>query len=212
MKNPGYHVIKEHYEKRLAEFGPNHRGVDWPDAEDLRTRFSVMLDVIRDGDRPCSLLDLGCGVGLLLDHLAGRGSGETVSYSGLDISGAMIHEAREKHPSAAFEVRDVLLDPLPEESVDYVVLNGVLTEKLSLSQDAMAQFAERLLTAAFRACRKGIAFNVMNVHVDWMREDLFHWSLDACASFIIKRLSRHMVMRMDYGLYEYAVYVYRRPA
>jgi hypothetical protein len=57
---------------------------------------------------------------------------------------------------------------------------------------------------------RGVAFNVMARHVDWMRDDLFHLSLDEMASFACRELSRDFVIRNDYGLYEYTVYVYKR--
>lgn len=204
-----YTVIQDHYESKLREHGPNHRGVDWPNQADLNTRFDVMLGVMNtDDDTSSSLTDLGCGVGLLADHLIQKGLSDRVHYQGIDISEAMIERAKQRHPSLRFEARDILEHPL-ENCADYVVMNGVLTEKLTLSYDEMEAFAQRMLEAAFRACRVGMAFNVMNHHVDWQREDLFHWPLDSCAGYIVNSLSRHVAIRMDYGLYEYTVYVYK---
>ena len=76
----------------------------------------------------------------------------------------------------------------------------------------MAAYALDLLAACFDAARVGIAFNVMSKRVDWEREDLFHWGFDEMAEAIAGRLSRHIRIRADYGLYEYTVYVYREPA
>jgi hypothetical protein len=49
----------------------------------------------------------------------------------------------------------------------------------------------------------------MSKHVDWEREDLFHLPFDRLTSFLTNRLSRHFVIRHDYGLYEYTTYVYK---
>ena len=49
----------------------------------------------------------------------------------------------------------------------------------------------------------------MSSHVDWTRDDLFHWPLDDLMSFLVKDVSRHVVIRSDYGLYEYSVYIYK---
>lgn len=211
MAHPEYHIIQAHYEQRLAEHGPTHRGVDWPNAQDLQTRFEVMLGVVRAGDENASLLDLGCGIGLLRDHVLACPQHRTLQYAGMDISQAMIQQAVAKHPDARFRVQDILQNPLEDNCADYIVMNGVLTEKLSLSQEAMVTFAHRFLAAAFKGCRIGMAFNVMNHHVDWKRDDLFHWPLDSCAAFLVRQLSRHVAIRMDYGLYEYTVYVYKTP-
>ena len=40
---------------------------------------------------------------------------------------------------------------------------------------------------------------------------LFHLSSDVLLSFLKAELSRHCVIRHDYGLYEYTTYVYREP-
>ena len=71
--------------------------------------------------------------------------------------------------------------PLPPESVDVVVMNGVLTERQGIPRPRMVELAEALVAAAFRAARHGIAFNAMSRHVDWEREDLFHWGFDEVA-------------------------------
>lgn len=212
MLKKEYSVLQTHYEKCLKEHGPNHLGVDWPSAKDLTTRFDVMLGVIRkDTAPPCSLIDLGCGVGLLADHLIGNGMLNSLDYYGIDVSQPMIDQALKNHGSLRFEVRDILESPLEEAGSDYIVMNGVLTEKLTLSYSQMEAFAQRMIQTAFNACRIGVSFNVMNHHVDWQRDNLFHWRLDDCIGYIVKKLSRHVVVRMDYGLYEYTVYVYKKP-
>ena len=60
-----------HYERCFIAHGRTPEGVDWPNGEDLRTRFEVMLGVVRPGAEQVSLLDLGCGPGLLVDQLQG---------------------------------------------------------------------------------------------------------------------------------------------
>ena len=56
---------------------------------------------------------------------------------------------------------------------------------------------------------KGVAFNVMSKHVDWERDDLFHLPFDEMAGFVTRNLTRNFVIRNDYGLFEYTVYLYR---
>ncbi len=211
MVNNGYMRIVEHYEHCLARHGATPKGMDWPNGRDLAIRFDIMLDLIPAQDRLSSrLLDIGCGAGLLVDRLKERGLFDERLYRGLDLSDKMVRAARERHPGARFTARDILREPLRARSVDYVVMNGVLTEKVSLAQQAMEAYACRMVKAVFDASRRGIAFNVMSSHVDWRRRDLFHWPLDRAVKFLVRECSRHIVVRMDYGLYEYTVYVYRK--
>jgi SAM-dependent methyltransferase len=204
-------AIVGHYEKRLKQFGPTPHGADWPNGGDLAARFGVMLELLGDAGEHPALLDLGCGAGLLLDYLAATGDVDRVRYHGIDLSGTMTDLARTRWPRHEFSCRDIVASPLPEQSVDVVLMNGVLTERVSLSTDSMIELAQSLIAVAFRAARVGIAFNVMNAHVDWQRDDLFHWPFDALASFLKREVSRHYTFRGDYGLYEYTCFVRRQP-
>lgn len=203
-----YRRLADHYEACLDRHGDSHRGVDWPNAEDADTRYRVMLDVTGGAqDTSISLLDVGCGAGHLLEYI--RATGRTVDYRGLDISKKFVDLCRRKFPDITFHHADLLQETGGIEPADYVVLNGVFTEKLSLSQDDMTDFMQGMLTAAWPLAAKGMAFNVMSAQVDWQRDDLFHVPFDAMADFVTQALTRRFVFRQDYGLYEYTVYLFR---
>jgi hypothetical protein len=136
---------------------------------------------------------------------------DRIAYRGIDLSPVMIETARARWPTHNFECRDILTSPLPDDSVDVVLMNGVLTERVSLSIKEMTALAEALVAAAFQVARVGLAFNVMNANVDWQREDLFHWQFDLLADFLKRRVSRNYSFRADYGLYEYTCFVRREP-
>jgi len=210
----GFDVLVQHYEECLDRHGATPKGVDWPTGHDLEARFGAMLGILdRTTERPV-LLDLGCGPGLLVDYLAAQDRLGTVAYRGIDLSPRMIDAAKERWPDQDFTCRDILADPLPEGSVDFIAMNGVLTERRSLSQARMIDLAQTLIEAAFKTARRGIVFNVMNSHVDWERDDLFYWPFDELAAFLKRSVSRHYQFRADYGLYEYMVFVHhdaRRP-
>lgn len=209
MNNFWYRHIIAHYESCLAEHGATAKGMDWPNANDLSTRFDVMLGLINE-PHPTSILDLGCGVGLFVDHMETKGVSRHFDYLGIDVSAKMITAAKRRHPDKNFEIRDILINPLPFGTVDFVIMNGILTEKRELRFEQMEDYAKALIKSAYDSCKHGLAFNVMSSHVDWQREDLFHWPIDRAVSFLVAECSRDIVLRMDYGLYEYTVYLYRR--
>ena len=204
-----YTHLVEHYETCLAQHGDTHRGVDWPNAQDAQTRYQVMLDVIRPTSGKVTLLDFGCGAAHLYEYIQ-QHHRHQIEYAGLDLSAEFLTLARQKFPTIPFYHLDLLTSPEHElPSFDYVVLNGVLTEKLQMTNEEMWNYAQQLLRAVFAKTRGGLAFNVMSKQVDWERDDLFHLSLDRLAEFLVRDLSRHFVVRNDYGLYEYTTYVYR---
>jgi SAM-dependent methyltransferase len=209
-----YSEIVTHYEACLARHGDSHRGVDWPYEADAQTRYRVMLEVIRETpispppQRPITLLDFGCGAGHLLEYLRADNRSD-IQYLGLDISPRFVELCQTKFPGSEFLCGDILQGDVETPEVDYVVMNGVFTEKRSLPFDEMWDYCRAVLGEVFPRVRRGLAFNVMSKHVDWEREDLFHLPFDLLASFLRTEISRHYQFRADYGLYEYTAYVYR---
>lgn len=209
MQNKPYDKIVEHYEDCLKKYGDTFRGVDYPREHQVDVHYKVMLDLIRtDRTEKVTLLDFGCGASHMYDYIRRLGY-DHIDYSGLDISPKFIELSRSKYPSVPYYCLDILdsQEELPE--FDYIVMLGVLTEKRELSYEDMWDYAQRMLIRVFAKARVGIAFNVISKQVDWERDDLFHLPLDCLAWFLKKNLTRHFVIRNDYGLYQYTTYVYR---
>lgn len=205
--------ILSHYADCFAAHGATPKGVDWPRDEDALRRHQVMVELVQSLPKKSGRewLDVGCGYGAFYAWLEAQGQAANLHYQGVDLIEEMIVAARALHPHASFDIRDLLANPLPEKTVDVAVLNGVLTERRGIPHTAMVEYAKELLSAVFKTVREGMVFNVMSTHVDWQREDLFHWSMDEAVAFLSAHCSRHVVVRADYGLYEYSVYVYTQP-
>jgi SAM-dependent methyltransferase len=203
-----YIEIVEHYESCLAKHGDTHLGVDWPKAQDAETRYRVMLEVIRSPHPPVvNLLDFGCGASHLYEHIVANGI-RGIEYTGLDLSPKFVELSRKKFPKNYYICADILEEPDAVPVSEYILMNGVFTEKRGLTFDEMLAYFERMLTAVFAKAQCGIAFNVMSKHLEWEREDLFHLPFDTLARLLIRALTRNFVIRNDYGLYEYTTYVY----
>lgn len=206
-----YYSIIDHYESCLQKYGDSHQGVDWPNVEDMLTRYKVMLDVQKfdpNAAIKATLLDFGCGTAKLLEFINEKNY-SAIEYCGLDISQKYIDVCVSKFRETKFYCTDILKDGLVIEPVDYIIMNGVFTEKRDLSFEEMYDYFTEMLETLFPFCKRGVAFNTMSKMVDWEREDLFHLPIDLLSSFLVKKLSRRFIVRNDYGLYEYTTYVYR---
>jgi hypothetical protein len=208
MKN--YKTIIEHYEACFKAHGDTHLGMDWPTIEDALKRYQVMLELFKykKQDAPMSLLDFGCGASHLFQFMQEQTT-LNINYSGLDISQAFIDLSQEKFPDNTYYCLDVLEESEKLPHFDYIICNGIFTEKRELSFEEMWLYTQQMLLVIFSKAEKGMAFNVMSKAVDWERWDLFHLPTDLLIDFMTKELSRHFIIRNDYGLYEYTVYLYK---
>ena len=198
-------------EEYLERHGDSYLGVGWTKSQaETDRRYEVMLGVIRGPEADVSLLDFGCGLSHLYEYA--QRTGQTgIRYSGLDLSEKFLAASRAKFPDTPYYQFDVLERPDDLPSFDYVVLNGVFTLKAEHSHARMWDYVTEVIATVFAKAERGIAFNMMSKQVDWERDDLFHVPFDALATFLASQVSRHFVIRHDYGLYEYTVYVYRQP-
>lgn len=217
-----YRTIAKHYEECFKKNGDNYRGIDWPNQNDADKRYQVMLEIIDWFDckirhrsflqdkleniEKYSILDIGCGLGHLYEFC--QTSFYDIKYTGLDISEIFIRTCMKKYPDVDFICRDILkIEHAMSEKYDFVIMNGLFTEKLNLDYDEMWDFFTQMLKKAYEYCNKGMAFNVMSKDVDWERDDLFHVPLNQLSAWLTHALTRNFVIRYDYGLYEYTVYV-----
>jgi SAM-dependent methyltransferase len=200
-----YLKIAKHYDDCFQKHGDNNLGVDWPKHEDTITRHQVMFDLIKD--KNSTLLDFGCGLGHFFKWIQETQDPYPI-YSGLDINESFYKTCKEKYHFLDFYHTDILInDNIP--NFDYIVCNGTFTEKRELSQDEMMEFFTSVLKKLWVKTNKGISFNLMSKLVDWERDDLFHVSMDELGWFLKNNLNRDFVIRNDYKLYEYTVYVYK---
>ncbi len=130
----------------------------WPNVPDAERRFDVMLDVVRsnlhtDSVTPIRILDLGCGAGTLsVSSASSTGDRTRFSYHGIDLSQRFIDAARQRHPEADFQCRDILRDGLDGRRFDYVIINGVFTSKCGMSFDEMCVVCSAADRHGFSAC------------------------------------------------------------
>lgn len=205
-------VLKAHYTSTFAKYGPTTRGVDWGEQDaNLHLRYDRMLAVINcDPSREVSLLDVGCGFGGLLIYA--RSMGYKLNYTGIDVVEPMIDWAKQNVNDANFLEGDVLSqDLLDEGAYDYVVCNGILTQKLDTTTLEMDAFANTLIQRMYRLCKMGIAFNIMTTAVNFHADNLYYRSPVEMLAWCMAEVSKHVRIDHAYRLYEYTTYLYRQP-
>ncbi|MBY0369528.1 class I SAM-dependent methyltransferase [bacterium] len=199
--------LAEHYSTTFRTHGATPQGVDWGREEDVLLRYAKMLEVIPAAEKSqrVSLLDVGCGYGGLLEYA--QKNGYQIDYTGIDASAELIEEAARRAPTACWIHSDVL--SLSNQVYDYVVCNGILTQKLQTSHLEMDRYAEKLIQKLFALSERGAAFNVMSTFVNYQRDNLYHRSPTEMLCFCLSQITRKVRLDHAYPLYEYTVYLYQ---
>ncbi len=204
-------ILREHYENTFLQHGATSSGVDWGDNQTrLDIRYKNMLSVIEP--QPVnvpSILDVGCGYGGLLVYASGKGI--ALHYTGVDVAESMISWAQKSFSGGTFIAGDILeLGMLQEKHFDYVVCNGILTQKLDVPGLVMDDFAHKLIRRMFELCEKGIAFNVMTTKVNYFANNLYYRNPSELLSWCISEITPYVRLDHAYPMFEYTMYLYRQ--
>jgi SAM-dependent methyltransferase len=201
--------LKRHYTETFSKHGPTSRGVDWSDSvvkEELR--LSKVLGVIRDRDSTngFSVLDVGCGYGTALKYL--REKSDNFTYVGIDLVAAMIEEAKTLYPDQSFICGDFLEENF-NDYFDYVICNGILTQKLNADNLVMQNYMHQLISKMFLVSRIGISFNIMSLDSNFQVDNLFYMNPQDVVDYVRNHFSTHFTIDQSYGLYEFTTYIYK---
>lgn len=201
--------VSRYYSKKIEQFGPTSRGVDWNSPVGQRLRFTQLLKVA-DGASFIDLADLGCGYGDLVSVLAA--DGRPYSYRGYDVSEAMIKAARTLHAgneSAGFEVAGEPLAP-----ARFVVASGIFNVRMDYGRRRWAAYVKATLDTMNRNSEAGFSFNMLTSYSDSDRmvANLYYASPEHVFRYCKSNFSRNVALLHDYGLYEFTVIVRKEPA
>lgn len=200
-------AITKYYEESLARYQVGPRSVNWRDEKSQRLRFKMLSQI---GDLSGKVVhEVGCGLAHYYDYLQEQNT--DCVYVGSDISPKMIEAAKRRlGRSVDLYIADILEEN--ERSwmmADYVVNSGVFTVKGSIASSEWRAFVEAMILRMYELCRVGIAFNLMTTYVDYRDEHLYYQSPQETLDYCINKLSRKVVIRHDYPLWEYMTYVYK---
>lgn len=206
MTDPIATTLTDHYDRLLDEYGDSHQSLNYSSPEVQDICFDAALGLIRD-QGPHTLLDVGCGLGHLLDSIRGRGL--DITYTGLDLSEKMVAAAATRHPDTEFLACD--LKTLPRERrFDFITAVGVFTRKTArLTEEALKALTRETIREMYSRARCGAAFNIVTSHVEWTTEELVYHDPAEVFTFCRTELTRHIQLRHDYPLWDFTVYLYR---
>lgn len=203
-------LMARHYSGTFRKYGPTPRGVDWGNkAWKVNVRHEKMSALFgRDPLKNITLLDVGCGYGAFYEFLT-KNKIRDARFTGIDVSQPMIKEAQKRFPRAEFILGDFMSRDFGSRKFDYIICNGIFTQKLSVPRDEMQKYLQRFVAKMSRMARRGIAFNVMSSRVNFRRRNLFYLDPAWTLTYLLKNVSEKVIIDHAAIPYEYFCYVYK---
>lgn len=190
--------LKQHYIPLLEQHGCRFRAVDWGSRQGQITRFRILLEVGNLLD--ASILDVGCGVGHLVDYLTSLGF--QGNYFGIDVLPEMVAAARVRYPTWQFQENNIL-EADSSRNFDYVLGSGLFTFGDS-------EIMKETIRAMFATCSKGVAFNSLSIWAE--KKENGELYADPLTTFqFCRTLTPWVILRHDYMPHDFTVYLYRKP-
>lgn len=201
-----YSDIEQYYTQKVKNHGATPLGVDWPCLPTQELRFVQLLRLC-DFEAPFSLNDIGCGYGAMLAFLAKRYRRKTIDYLGVDLSSAMIAEARQlwrKRRDTGFVVANT-----SPRVADYSVASGIFNVKLNQPEILWTQFIERTLATMHATSRRGFAVNFLAPLTEGTtgRPELYKASSALWGQYCEREFRATVEVLGNYGMREYTLLV-----
>ena len=116
-----------YFDKKLLEFGPTHKALDWNNKNSQEIRLNQVLKII-DKNKYFTINDLGCGYGEAVHLLKNKYI--NYKYTGYDISGEMILEAQKIFADDCINAQFIHLKSYAEvKNADYTIASGIFNLK-----------------------------------------------------------------------------------
>jgi len=150
-------VVARYYSDLLTRFGPSAQALD--ERSDIKERlfYDHLFNTAELPQAP-SVLDIGCGMGSLIEYIQGRGA-HMRQYLGIDLAPWFVDECRAKYPPRlTFRQANFVSDTFsPAQKYDLVVSMGVLVSRVLFYEQYLAYSIRKMIGLS----SKYVFFNVI---------------------------------------------------
>jgi len=193
--------LDDKYNQMLLQ-DQDFKKVGWGSNESQVKRFEVLTQINDLSDS--SILDVGCGLGGLLDYL--KEIYTSFSYTGTDLNSEMIKLSKKRHPDIEFVKTDItsMLSKLKGRKFDYIFLSGAL----NLSADNHDQHIKKIMEVMYEMSIKGVAINFLSIFADYFSPGEYYANPEVILKLAFSITSK-VILRHDYMNHDFTIYLYK---
>jgi len=168
-------------------------------------RFEAILKYVPASR--ASILDIGCGTGDFLAHCCQK-EARPPRYTGIDIVSEFIDEARERDAEATFETCDLLNDPWPADTFDWVIANGLFGHAQDTEEIWWQRF-EIVTDRMWQNAAEGIALTLVSNRSDGDNPDAQYSDPSRIVADLMDRISPRIILDHSYLPNDFLVVLHR---
>lgn len=196
--------VKQYFVGKVAEHGVTAKGLDWKN-EAAQQIFLEPVTRILPQSGAFSVLDYGCGFGVLYDALTEQKRDFT--YTGYDVAEVTVDAAKAQHASAANAVwtsDGAVLTP-----ADYLISSGIFNVRLQHTDEEWKAFILETLHSFDRLAVKGFAFNMLTSYSDkeFMKDYLYYSEPMFFFDYCKRHFSKYVALLHDYPAFAFTILV-----
>ena len=192
--------IIDYYDTLLENTKTDFGRVGWGAKESQIIRFEVLSGLGDFSNK--SVLDVGCGLGGLLEFF--KGNGVNCDYHGIDINPRMVSEAQSKHGDNHFSLYDLMEFSDAEVQYDYVISSGALNIEASDSKSMV----EDKIVAMLKVAKIGVGVNFLSELARTKNKGEIYIDPGKMLNFCLGKCSRVVALH-NYMPHDVTFYLYK---
>ncbi|HOV14370.1 MAG TPA: class I SAM-dependent methyltransferase [Spirochaetota bacterium] len=171
--------IKSYYLPKINTFNEDYEILGWENRESHIARFESFISNI-DIRKYNSFLDVGCGVGSILDYF--KNMNLKISYTGVDILPEMVCKATKKHPESVFRCIDIFENNNLPNNFEIIYASGIFN--INLGNNKI--FLEKAINKFYQMNPHIIGFNLLHHKSPDKENRYFYFSPEETVKIIEK--------------------------
>lgn len=175
--------IEAYYKPKMGKGLPDFKVLGWESREAQYMRFEMLTSNIDIQNK--KILDVGCGLGNLLEYLIDKGIDAT--YTGVDILEDMIKSAKGKNLPGEFYCIDIFKQhPFENKSFDILYTSGIFNLNMGNNMD----FLEKAFGRFIELSREMVVFNLLDIESPDKEDPYYYYDHKQVTTMISEKYSQ----------------------
>ncbi|MDA3851059.1 MAG: class I SAM-dependent methyltransferase [Spirochaetaceae bacterium] len=182
-------ILDHYYNQELRKNPQSFEHLGWESREAQFERFSILTDYLNIQGK--KILDVGCGLGHLLDHL--KNLTLDVSYTGVDILPEMIDDAMKRHGNHEFHCSDIFDQcPFRAKSFHIIYSSGIFNLNMDNNEEFLLEAIEQFLNLS----KETVVFNLLHDKSPDREDKYFYFMPNRVIKMIEERFPQVMAIEL----------------